>query len=163
MPRPFVHERKVGFEDVDAARIVFFARFFHYCHDAMEALFDPLEGGYVRLINERRIGLPAVHVDADFTSPLRYGDAMRILVDVPHLGNSSATLRYRFSRLADGAAVATVTHVVVATNLDAIGAIPLPDDVRATLATHAVTKAKTPAATPAKGRRRPVAAPRRAR
>ncbi|MFO0672802.1 MAG: acyl-CoA thioesterase [Polyangiaceae bacterium] len=85
----FVYERPVRFEDVDAAGIVFFARFLNYCHEAMEAFFGPLDGGYVRLINERHIGLPAVHLDVDYKAPLRYGDVARIEVTIPHVGRSS--------------------------------------------------------------------------
>ena len=39
-------ERPIKFEDVDAASIVFFARFLNYAHEAMERFFAPLEGGY---------------------------------------------------------------------------------------------------------------------
>jgi 4-hydroxybenzoyl-CoA thioesterase len=130
------YERAVRFEEVDAARIVFFARFLEYAHEAMEHFFSALDGGYVRLITERRIGLPAVHVECDFSSPLRYGDVMLVRVTAPRIGTTSATLRYEFSRKADGARVAEIEHVVVATDLTTLTKIPLPEDVRATLAAH---------------------------
>ena len=47
-----VFERPIKFEDVDAAGIVFFARFVTYAHEAMEDFFSTLEGGYPRLIIE---------------------------------------------------------------------------------------------------------------
>ncbi|NVL83963.1 acyl-CoA thioesterase, partial [Escherichia coli] len=72
------HDRPVHFEDVDAAGIVFFARFFAYCHDAMERFFDGVDGGYVALITERKIGFPAVHASSDFKAPITYGDVARI-------------------------------------------------------------------------------------
>src|SRR5215831_9660029 len=100
------YERPVHFEDVDASGAVFFARVLHYCHEAMEALFSPLDGGYVKLINERKIGLPAVRIEADFTAPLRYGDCAVIDVTAPHVGTTSCTLAYDVRRAADGARVA---------------------------------------------------------
>src|SRR6516165_4446410 len=100
---PFLFDRPVRFEDVDAANIVFFSRFLNYCHEAMEALLAPLDGGYARLIVERRLGLPAVHVEADFTTPLRFGDVARIAVTVPRVGNKSCTFRYDFTRAKDAA------------------------------------------------------------
>ncbi len=129
----FVYERPVRFEEVDAARIVFFARFLNYAHEAMEALLGGLDGGYVRLVNERRIGMPAVHVSCDFRSPLRFGDVARIETRAARIGNKSVTYRYDFFRKSDGVHVATVEHVCAVTDLDAMRAIPVPDDVRALL------------------------------
>jgi 4-hydroxybenzoyl-CoA thioesterase len=131
-----VHERPVRFEDVDAAGILFFARFLNYCHDAMERVFDGLPGGYVDLITNRRIGFPAVHVDADFHAPLRFGDVAHIETSVSKLGATSCTFRYRFTRARDGVHVATISHVTVCTALDAMTKLPHPPDVRALLDTH---------------------------
>ena len=38
MGSPFVFVRRVRFEEIDAAGIVYFPRFFTFCHDAMEAM-----------------------------------------------------------------------------------------------------------------------------
>jgi len=65
-----VYLRPVRFEEVDAAQIVFFPRFLSYCHEAMEELFDGVEGGYVALIRDRRIGVPAVHVECQRSSQI---------------------------------------------------------------------------------------------
>lgn len=131
-----VFDRAVRFEDVDAAGIVFFARFFHYCHDAMERFFDEIPGGYVDLITKRRVGFPAVHVEADWTSPLRYGDVARIEVSVPKIGTTSCTFRYRFTRASDGAPVALIEHVTVTSSMDTLVKVPIPDDCRALLEAH---------------------------
>ncbi len=132
----FVYERPVRFEEVDAARIVFFARFLNYAHEAMEALLAGLDGGYVRLVGERHTGMPAVHVSCDFRSPLRFGDVARIETHVVRIGNKSVTYRYEFFRKHDGVNVATVEHVCAVTDLDAMRAVPVPDDVRALLEKH---------------------------
>jgi 4-hydroxybenzoyl-CoA thioesterase len=134
----FVYERPVRFEDVDAAQIVFFARFFNYGHEAMEAFFGQLEGGYARLIVERRIGMPAVHVECDFRAPLRFGDVARIEVTVPHVGHTSCSFRYAFRRALDGVEVASLLHVCAVSDLRELRAIPIPDDVRAVLERHLV-------------------------
>lgn len=131
-----VYERPVRFEDVDAAGLVFFARFLGYCHEAMEHFFAGVPGGYVGLITKRKIGFPAVHVVCDFRAPLRYGDTMRIAVTVPKVGTSSCTFRYAVTRAADGVDVATIEHVVVATDLATVTKIPLPDDARKLLEAH---------------------------
>lgn len=132
----FVYERAVRFEDVDAASIVFFSRFLNYCHEAMEALLAPLEGGYAALIVGRRQGMPAVRVEADFAAPLRFGDRMRIEVTVEHIGKTSCTFRYVFQNAKDGSHVARIRHVVVLCDLNGIKSMPIPNDVRAVLERH---------------------------
>ncbi len=132
-----VYERPVRFEDVDAANIVFFGRFFGYCHEAMETMFErDLPGGYVNLITKRRIGFPAVHVECDFKHPLRYGEVARIATTVERVGNKSCTFRYAITRASDGEAIATLKHVCAVSDLTSIRAIAIPDDVRAALEKH---------------------------
>jgi len=135
------YERAVRFEDVDAARLVFFARYFGYCHEALEALFAPMEGGYARVVLVRGIGFPSVHVEADYMAPLRYGDGVRIATYVLHVGRTSCRLRYDMSRTSDGARIAKVEQVVVVTNLATIEKIAIPDDVRALFESHRVEAA----------------------
>jgi 4-hydroxybenzoyl-CoA thioesterase len=133
---PFVHVHRVRFDEVDAAGIVYFARFFTWCHDAMEAMLAGPDGrGYVKLITERRLGFPAVHVEADYAAPLRFGEEVHLAGTVERLGTSSITLRFDLTRASDGDHVATLKHIVVLTDLDAMRARPIPDDVRATLET----------------------------
>lgn len=134
----FRYERPVRFAEVDAARIVFFARFLDYCHDALEALFAALPGGYPHLTMVRGVGVPTVHVETDFRSPLRYGDVAVIETVVTRLGTKSVTFRHQFRRAADGVACAVVTQVVVTASLADLTGIPVPDDVRALLAPHVV-------------------------
>jgi 4-hydroxybenzoyl-CoA thioesterase len=131
-----VHDRPVLFEDVDAAGIVFFARFLGYCHEAMERLFDGVEGGYKGLILDRRIGFPAVHVTTDFSSPLRYGDVARVEALVTKLGQTACHLHFTITRAKDGALVATMSHVAVCSDLTTLTKLALPPDVRTALETH---------------------------
>ena len=129
-------DRPIKFEEVDAANIVFFARFVTYAHEAMEHFFGGLEGGYARLILERRVGLPAVHVEIAFTAPARYGDVLRIETRVARIGNRSAVLRYRMNHLGDGRLACELKHTVVTTDLRTLSSCDMPIDVRALLAQH---------------------------
>ena len=133
MTAPFVHLYRVRFDEVDAAGIVYFARFFTWCHDAMEAMLADVDGGYVALINGRRLGFPAVHVEADYAAPLRFGEEVRIGATVEHLGTSSIRIRFDLTRSSDGDHVATLRHVVALTDLTLMRARPIPDDVRQVL------------------------------
>lgn len=134
----FLYQRPVRFADVDAARLVFFARFLDYCHEAIEAMFAGLEGGYPHMVQARDLGIPTVRVNAEFVSPLRYGDVARFEIDVLRLGRASFTLRHTIRRDGDGALAATIVHVVVMARLATLTPQPIPDDIRSLLARHLV-------------------------
>ncbi len=135
MTAPYVHVHRVRFDEVDAAGIVYFARFFTWCHDSMEAMLDGVEGGYVGLVVQRRLGFPAVHVEADYAAPLRFGEEVHIAATVERIGKSSIAMRFDLTRASDGDHVATLRHVVAVTDLDAMRAHAIPDDVRTALET----------------------------
>ncbi len=135
---PFLHVHRVRFEEIDAAGIAYFPRFFTWCHDAMEALFGSLPGGYAGLVRDRRLGFPAVHVEADFSSPMRFGESVVIAVTVERLGRSSAALRFDLTNESTGGPVATVRHVVAFTDMAAMRSSPLPQEIRALLERHQI-------------------------
>ena len=153
---PFCHTVPVRFADVDHAGIVYYPRFFHYFHLAFEELFRQRMGAraYVQLLDDRRVGFPAVSAQCEYRSPLRFGDIMDIELSISRLGNRSLTFRYRVYRrdsdpLAPGqdpgsgsgspreearelaAEGQTICAVV---DLESFQAISIPDDVRSLLA-----------------------------
>jgi 4-hydroxybenzoyl-CoA thioesterase len=101
----------------------------------MAAMLAPLDGGYPALVAGRRLGLPAVHVEADFASPLRFGDEVRVVVVVERIGTSSCALRFDLART-DASHVATIRHIVVLTDLAAMRSRPLAQDIRTILENH---------------------------
>jgi 4-hydroxybenzoyl-CoA thioesterase len=131
-----IYERSIGFNDVDAAGLVFFGRFLGYGHEAMEALFGALSGGYQALISRRRVGLPAVHVEANYRAPLAYGDAARIETSVRRVGRRSLTFCHRFIRVRDGVLAAEVLHTVACMDLVHRAGCDMPDDVRRLAEAH---------------------------
>jgi 4-hydroxybenzoyl-CoA thioesterase len=134
-----VFERPIKFEDVDAAGIVFFARFVTYAHEAMEHFFSTLAGGYAGLIMKRRVGFPAVDVKMSFVSPARYGDTLRIETRVLKLGTRSTTFQYRMFHAGTEQLACTVEHTVVVSDLRKLASCEMPADVRARLAEHLET------------------------
>ena len=87
----------------------------------------------MNLVNVRRLGFPAVHVEADYAAPLRFGEEVHIAATVERLGKSSIAMRFELTRASDHDHVATLRHVVAVTDLDAMRARTIPDDVRAAL------------------------------
>jgi YbgC/YbaW family acyl-CoA thioester hydrolase len=100
---PYRHRMPVRFADVDHAGIVYYPRFFHYFHTAFEEFFRERLGSrsYVALLDEDRIGFPAVSAHCDYKAPLRFGDTMAIDMSLDHMGERSITFRYRVYRCAE--------------------------------------------------------------
>ena len=136
----FRYERPVRFAEVDAARVVFFGRFCDYCHDALEALFEALDGGYPRLTMVEDVGVPTVHIEFDFKAPLRYGDIAAIDVEVLEIGRRSVTFRHTFTRKSDGVLAAVARHVVVTATISRLEPVPVPSPLRALLERHVQAK-----------------------
>jgi 4-hydroxybenzoyl-CoA thioesterase len=128
---PFTTRIKVRFGDCDPAGLVYFVNVFHYLHIAMEEFFAARCGiGYERLMADERIGFPTVKVEAEFFTPLVYGDEAEVEVCVSRVGTASATFEYSVRRVSDGMLCARATNVHVAMNLDARRAVPIPDKYR---------------------------------
>jgi 4-hydroxybenzoyl-CoA thioesterase len=98
----FVHEQKVRFDDVDHAGIVYYPRFFDYYHVAFEELFEVIGVKFHEMLDREHVGFPAVKVEGEYRSPVRFGDLLRIRVTCVRLGSRSMTLRYRAERVKDG-------------------------------------------------------------
>ncbi len=87
---------KVCFADIDNAGIVYYPRFMHYFHLALEEFF-PVEIGvdFADVLRKRNLSLPTVHVESDFRRKLRYGDQINMEVRVIHIGKTSIIWGYR--------------------------------------------------------------------
>ncbi len=127
---PFRARLKVRFGDIDHAGIVYYPRFLHYFHVALEEFFGAVVGiEYHTVINEHRLGLPSVHLSIDFRSPLRFGDVIDVEVCGLELGATSVSWRYAVWK-ADGTLAAEATIVTVALDMDAFTKRRLPDWLR---------------------------------
>jgi YbgC/YbaW family acyl-CoA thioester hydrolase len=127
----------IRFADVDCARVVYFPRFFDYCHGVQEDFFgDEVGAPYAELMGQRHLGFPSVHAEADFKAPFRLGETARIVLEVAKVGRRSATLRFRLYRGDTDELCATVVNVVACIDLRTFAAAELPEDVRGALQRH---------------------------
>ena len=93
-PQVFRHTVRARFGACDPVGIVYFPRYFDWFHQAMEAWFDDALGhAYHTLLQHH--GLPAVHTEADYRRPIRFGEAVTIELRVGELGRASIRLDYR--------------------------------------------------------------------
>jgi 4-hydroxybenzoyl-CoA thioesterase len=129
--KAFSTERLIRFSDCDPAGIVFYPQYFVLFNGVVEDWVDgPLGIGYRHLIMERRIGLPTVHLQADFRAPSRLGDRVRLALAVERLGHRSLTLELACTAAGDGELRMRMRQVLVTTSLLTHHAIAIPEDLR---------------------------------
>jgi 4-hydroxybenzoyl-CoA thioesterase len=127
----FRSQLKIRFGDIDRAGIVYYPRFLHYFHIALEEFFAHGLGiEYPTVVNEYRIGLPTVHLETDFSKPLRYGDNIEIEVCVMQIGSSSITFGYRVFRENEDVARVVGHNVTVCIDMDTFNKLKIPDWLR---------------------------------
>lgn len=133
---PFTLQVPIRFGDCDPAGILYYPRYFDLFHQAMEAWFDGALGlPYATFLNEHRLGLPAVHAQADYRAPTTFGETVRVELRVRSLGSSSIRFGYRVLGPDGGERVVGET-VCAVLDLDpasptARRAVPIPGDLRA--------------------------------
>jgi 4-hydroxybenzoyl-CoA thioesterase len=125
----------VRFGDCDPAGIVYFPRYFDFFHQAMETWFPAELGfGYDEFVRVRKLGFPAVHSEADFERPSRFGERIAVHLRVTKLGRSSIAFAYEVH--GDDGRRATGRSVCVVMDLDPASAghgraVAMPEDLRA--------------------------------
>jgi 4-hydroxybenzoyl-CoA thioesterase len=89
----FVSRQRVRFAHVDAAGIVFYPRYFEMLNAAVEEYFGTVVGAdFADIHLIRRLGLPTVRLEADFTAPSRLGDDLDFELNATAVGRSSLDL-----------------------------------------------------------------------
>ncbi len=127
----YTAEFPVRFGEIDYARVLYYPRYFHYFHQAFERWFEEALGvSYPELVTRQNIGFPSVQVETEFTAPLRYGDRIRIEIELVAVGTKSLTLRYTAVRLPDGVVSARAQITTVAIDNDSFTSIAIPQEWR---------------------------------
>ncbi len=90
----FQTEIKVRFAHTDPAGILFYPRYFEMVNQVVEDWFEQELGyPYHTMTIVEKMGIPAVHLEADFRSPSELGDMIGFSLAVEHLGRSSCRVR----------------------------------------------------------------------
>jgi 4-hydroxybenzoyl-CoA thioesterase len=138
----FSCQRTVRFADCDPAGIVFFPQYLVMLNDLVETWFDDGLGiAYAGLIAGRRMGLPTVRLEVDFTAISRHGERLTLSTGVARLGRSSLTLHTEFHGTGpDGQPERRLRarQVLVCTSLLTHRPQALPDDVRSALSAYLI-------------------------
>ncbi len=129
---------KVCFSDIDNAGIVYYPRFLHYFHLAVEEFFAAqLEVDFAEVLHGRNLSLPTVHVEADFRRRLSYGDHIDMEVSVLEVGRTSVRWGYRGYRVGeDDELVVEGSNVTVCVRMDTFAKVEVPEWLRRGLAAY---------------------------
>jgi YbgC/YbaW family acyl-CoA thioester hydrolase len=128
----FTFRLPVHYASIDYARIVYYPQFLHFCHVTMEAMFEAVVGvTYPDALRKEKVGYPTVKSEADFLSPVGYGETLDMRLTVERIGTSSIVFVYEGARASDGTSAFRVRNVQVAVDMDAWKSTPIPAHHRA--------------------------------
>lgn len=120
---------RIRFAHCDPAGIVFFPQYLVMVNNLVEDwIGDALGLPYAELLVRRRIGVPTVSLQCEFTAMSRMGDDVLLGLSVQRVGNSSITLQLG-CRLDDEERF-RMRQVLVCADLDTHRAIAIPEDLR---------------------------------
>ena len=131
---PIVFERpvRIRFSHCDPAGIVFFPQYLTLTNALVEDWFtDALGIDYASLIGKRRVGLPIVKLECEFSRPSRMGETISLALALIDVGRRSIRIGI-VGRGQDGVRFAA-TQVLVTTSLESGESISIPNDIRAAL------------------------------
>ena len=124
----FNSQLKIRFGDIDRAGIVYYPRFMHYFHVALEEFFANALGiEYHAMVETHRIGLPTVHLETDFSRPFSYGDHIEVEVSVLKVGRSSIAFGYRVFKTGETQPRIVGHNVTVCLDMDTFNKLEIPE------------------------------------
>lgn len=127
----FSFDLRVRYASIDFARIVYYPQFLHFCHVTMEEMFREMVGvEYAKALQEEKIGYPTVKSEAEFVSPVAYGETLRMTMTCTRIGNSSVDFTYEGRRSSDDKLAFRVHNTQVAVDMDAWKSTPIPEHHR---------------------------------
>lgn len=92
-------KRRVNWSDADAAGIMNTARAFDYAIKVIEEFYRQVLGfSFGELITKHGMGIPMVHIEADFMAPLAQGKPLTLTASLERLGRSTVSWRVEARR-----------------------------------------------------------------
>jgi 4-hydroxybenzoyl-CoA thioesterase len=136
MSATFERPVRIRFSHCDPAGIVFFPQYLVMTNALVEDWFnDGLRIDYAQMISQRRIGLPIVKLDCEFSRPSQMGETITLALSLARQGRRSISIdivgycgdetRFR------------AKQVLVTTSLEHGRSIDIPADIASALATFA--------------------------
>ena len=128
-PKRFERPLRVRFSHCDPAGIVFFPQYLVMFNGLVEDWVSEALGiPYTELLGPRRVGLPTVSLNCEFSAISKMGDDIVLGLSLDHIGRSS--IRLKLDVMKGTTQCVSLQQVLVTTDLDTHRAIAIPDDLR---------------------------------
>lgn len=119
------------FGDIDDAGIAYYPKLLHYFHCAFEDWWsEALQRPYATLLHEDKLGFPTVKLEAEFFSPVRYGDEPWVHLGVLRIGGSSVEFGYWMTRGDDSKPLCRARVVTATVDMAKLETCRLPESWR---------------------------------
>lgn len=127
----FRSEIPVRFGDCDYAKIVYYPKFLHFCHVAMEQIFaDVVEVPYHEVVMKEHVAYPTVKADAVYIHQVGFGETLDIRVVVEKIGPHSVDWCFEGTRKSDAKLAFRIHSRTVAVDVDEWHAVWVPEHHR---------------------------------
>ncbi len=117
------------FDECDPAGIIFFGNHFKLAHRAIEGFVMNAGIAWKDWFESENFGVPLVHAEADYKSPMRQGHKFLARVRIARLGDSSVEFETIFEK-ANGDTCSVVKTVHVFINTSSMKKQSIPKDIR---------------------------------
>jgi 4-hydroxybenzoyl-CoA thioesterase len=136
MTASFERPVRIRFSHCDPAGIVFFPQYLVMTNALVEDWFNEgLHVDYAQMIGQRRIGLPIVKLDCEFSRPSRMGETITLSLTVGAIGRRS--IGVDIVGHCDGEIRFRAKQVLVTMSFDTGKSLDLPADIASALAAFA--------------------------
>ncbi|MFM0341379.1 acyl-CoA thioesterase [Paraburkholderia fungorum] len=136
MSTTFERPVRIRFSHCDPAGIVFFPQYLVMTNALVEDWFnDGLQVDYAQMIAQRRIGLPIVKLDCEFSRPSQMGETITLSLNVAAIGRRSISIE--IVGHCNGETRFRAKQVLVTTSLQSGQSIDIPADIASALAMFA--------------------------
>jgi 4-hydroxybenzoyl-CoA thioesterase len=136
MSASFERPVRIRFSHCDPAGIVFFPQYLVMTNALVEDWFNEgLHIDYAQMIAQRRIGLPIVKLDCEFSRPSQMGETITLTLTVAAIGRRSISIDILGH--CNGETRFRAKQVLVTTSLESGTSIDIPTDIASALATFA--------------------------
>lgn len=136
MSASFERPVRIRFSHCDPAGIVFFPQYLVMTNALVEDWFNEgLHIDYAHMIVQRRLGLPIVKLDCEFSRPSQMGETITLTLNVAAIGRRSISIE--IVGHCNGETRFRAKQVLVTTSLERGTSIDLPADIASALAAFA--------------------------
>ncbi len=129
------HDFPIRIHDVDAAGIVFFAKYFTLAHNVYEQFLEGIGHSISAAIDEGNYIIPIAHSECHYRAPMRHGDEISGELRLIEIRGTSFVVETRLVGK-DGVHRATVTTRHVCVSTQTMKPIPMPESLRNALSEY---------------------------